>query len=730
MIISPPFLPPVNAIADDDWLDMAMLSPSSNDGQYPVAANMGWHGGIHLLAPSDGVSALPVRAIADGIVVYVRQATIINQDESDPLNYDAGQQVAGWTSDGCVIIKHETDIGTGDASRVCFFSCYIHLQTIAPPIVQGSNIYRRDKIGNAGYLYGTPNLIHFEIICDDTNVEKLIGRSSGDASLTINGRSDAVYGDIYFHLPIGTQIFSTAPALPSANVSHRPTPILAHTTTEELFVGIRQARHSFSTTYRVNGSRVENTLQEEDFEYDLYKKIKALQPVCPSAMYELFTFGRVLSNDVLAPLDAVNWRRISYPGGQGWVNLGSDIIRKFSDADFPQWRGWKLIDDSADHDCRMDSPTIHAWLDRNGDGVVTPTEARSQLSTADIQKKLANVICKIPTEWDSAMIDARWGWLKTPSPHHPDALSDSDFERLKEHIKKLCFWSEASLHMSGMSADHWHFHPREFIRHFRKCGWLSIKELAQCLPRRSLSGNLAWAAALTRATKHNLSINTLFRKYFGSNRIRYVHALSQIYIETGVLQLMEEGGSGSGHQYGAFYGRGYMQLTWPSNYSAYGAFKNIANKANSNYSDRRISGTSTHIWSDGATAQQWHPRFDPNVVGTDLLHGAESSGFFWISKSFRGTKNINRVCDLGATPTTVAFISWLVNGGGNGYDYRQQYAAYLSNFFADDVPKIGSINLRYPPLAPSGNPTLCRNFPPTEVPYTQQLTVMYDRQIP
>ncbi|MDO8653131.1 MAG: type VI secretion system Vgr family protein [Undibacterium sp.] len=40
-------------------------------------------------------------------------------------------------------------------------------------------------------------------------------------------------------------------------------------------------------------------------------------------------------------------------GGQGVVNLAPANINKLSDADFPYWRGWTLVDDTADLDIRM-----------------------------------------------------------------------------------------------------------------------------------------------------------------------------------------------------------------------------------------------------------------------------------------------------------------------------------------------------------------------------------------
>jgi predicted chitinase len=236
--------------------------------------------------------------------------------------------------------------------------------------------------------------------------------------------------------------------------------------------------------------------------------------------------------------------------------------------------------------------------------------------------------------------------------------------------------------------------------------------------------------AKQRSAQHKLSIDNLIRKYLGSSVNRLIHILAQIYIETGILSVVVEGGQGENKPYDAFYGRGYMQLTWPSNYLAYGAFRGIAAQATPHYLDTRITATSTHIWSDGQPAKQWGPRFDPDLVASDLNHSAESGGVYWISKHFRGTNNINRVCDLGISPTQIAFTSWLVNGGGNGYNNRQEFAQYLSNILTDEPIKTGSAVVNYPPLTPAGNPTLCTQFPPVEIPYSQHITIHYDRQVP
>lgn len=109
MIISPPFLPPRAAnTSDQAYLQAAM--PEQATGHYPVSNKLAWHGDLHLSAPTGGNGREPVRAIADGTVVYVRQPTARPADaaarDAHPLGYN------GWTDDGCVVIRHDIEIGT------------------------------------------------------------------------------------------------------------------------------------------------------------------------------------------------------------------------------------------------------------------------------------------------------------------------------------------------------------------------------------------------------------------------------------------------------------------------------------------------------------------------------------------------------------------------------------------------------------------------------------------
>src|SRR5947209_5561197 len=140
MLISPPFLTAANqngwntadntaAIPahDREWLDAAFPLAADFSGSFPVSRVLGWHGGLHLVAPAGtGQTTLPIRTIADGTVVYKRDPSEIvsaKDAQGNPLNYGAHEGERCWTSDGVVIIKHTTDIGTGaNATQIEFFS--------------------------------------------------------------------------------------------------------------------------------------------------------------------------------------------------------------------------------------------------------------------------------------------------------------------------------------------------------------------------------------------------------------------------------------------------------------------------------------------------------------------------------------------------------------------------------------------------------------------------------
>lgn len=739
MIISPPFLPArIANETEDEWIDRCMVGGEPGQGAFPVSFNLGWHGGIHLTAPMNGDQSEPVRAIADGEVVFMRHPTLQSAGPLLPTHPQAYR--GGWTDNGVVIIRHLTEIGEGANATVTFFSIYMHLSEIDPAIRQGRNIYRKARLGVAGQIYGAlERTVHFEIVCDDANLLRLIGRETGELNTNTDGRSDSVFGEMYFHLPAGTEVFAQLPLPNHSQAMTQPPPLRGqptsvlrelqpvHTTTEELFVGLRYSGgegaqgnrgDAYLTTYRLDGTTLGVALEDNDAEYDLYRTANriantypATERPAPSAVYELLRFGRVIGPDVLNPARVPHWQKVRYPGGQGWVNLNAQSVHKFSDADAPQWKDWTLIDDSADRDSRCDSEIIRGWLDENGDGMIVTSEVIARLGNAIIRRKLERAICKFSTEWSATTIDERWGWLRTQSGENPNPLTGEDFEALRQHIAALAFWPEGI----GIDANHWHWQPREFIRHFRQCGWLSLNELCQLLPRRHGANRAAlteipWSTAQNRFRAYHTELNRTLRKYSIQNAARQTHFLAQTYIETAMWRTMEE--IGRAHQqrrrngtwywpapamefYQAFYGRGIMQLTWANNYDAYGKYRVFANEPRTHaYSDPRITPTSLHYWSDprdrtGRIEQpprQWFPRFDPASIAEDAYSACDSGGHYWTSKNLgRGLRNINRVCDEGVTANAIGRVSVLVNGGGYGFAERQAYASFILRYRGDSM---------------------------------------------
>lgn len=685
MLISPPFIPsPVAGESDDAFLNRAMQGGVPGDGGFPLSFDLNWHGGIHLTAPREGGAALPVRAISDGILVYFRQPT---EESSAPADHGLRYR-DGWTDNGCIVLKHETEIGEGAHSTVVFYSIYMHLSkiTLTNP-AKGKKVYRKDTLGHAGRIYGQSDRIHFEIIADQTQItnlvgrrERLLGHQSG------SGRADSCWGDMYFFVPPEVLAYETPPTnrlqvLNTAPVAYRcpaiptgkppvqegpsnqdpfapqdpPTLVqgyewaLAHQLQEGIFVRMRYERGQCTlTSFLVTGHEIGSHQEEPDYEYNLYRTATNLYPRCPSAGYELLRFGRVLGPDTLQPTDAAHWREIALPARDGeaarsgWINLNAPTVARFSDADFPHWQGWRLIDDDTDADSHCQSQFIRSFL-RLDDGKILadqvdavsiallPTYAglseeeklklseryelernrnEAALKNPEIQQQIKRLICKFPSEWSKNDFDTRYGWLLKVAPGGP--LTEESYNRLRKHHQELAFWEDAAL--EGIESKHWHFPPKELIHTFRKCGWLSANELAQCIPRKVIEqtrsghqtvypqSSIPWNTAHTRANRFRIPLNKALRKYLiSSNKERMAYFLANSIQETTYLSRTAEGG-GPTLSYAPWYGRGMMQLTWEDNYKLYTKFR---------------TGLPTPTFRDS--------------IENDLNHAAESAGFYWIS---------------------------------------------------------------------------------------------------
>jgi len=219
MLISYPFLhrPPVEDDPSNFGYDLSRLGELAGSGTFPISQTLfAWHGGSHWQAPAlPGGGIEPVRAIADGVVIYAR-----NSDQR-PTNAEALKQhplyyYKGWTSNGVVILKHVTEIG--ENVKVTFYSIYQHVDKLAKrgpanqqkELTPGDKVYRKDPLGTAGSIYGQPNRIHLEIVAAPDQLVQLTSRPNGELTAP-QGRTTCVWGNMHIVVPAGVPIYERDP---------------------------------------------------------------------------------------------------------------------------------------------------------------------------------------------------------------------------------------------------------------------------------------------------------------------------------------------------------------------------------------------------------------------------------------------------------------------------------------------------------------------------------------
>jgi predicted chitinase len=517
------------------------------NGAWGVSHKMSWHSGLHM---TPNPTTLPVRAIADGVLIYQRDSALHNDTPAgSPLRY------CGSSDNGVVVLRHTTDMGDGpEAENITFYSLYFHLSQsllkdaqnkLLPP---GTIIPRKQEIGHVGKEYGQFYRTHFELVCDHANLKKLLGRDPAVKRLdrSRHGRTDALYGDMHFFLPRGTKIFNAQPGLqtthdvkpketldsiaqqyaawhvtradleswnPSlpqhpATQNGKPHPqagkkyvtpgikLTVKTNAAESLTGcdLVLTMHfvagcccltSFWEAPAGSGDWVPVSLPDgkgwkpgDDTpkgstkilpgdEYALYKRATELaaKKVAPSAVFELLRFGRVIGPDKLsAPI--AHWREIHVLEDKGggnlkqesrFIDLAASGITVYSDADFPDFKGWSFIDDDyQDKDCRCESATILKWLDEAEAAPVDRTlpaasqinERENRLDSPYFSRHIGKAFLRIPSDWDKNGIDQRLGWLKEKAEAVQVGLltpMDSDtYKELRAHVEAMSFWSEAA----------------------------------------------------------------------------------------------------------------------------------------------------------------------------------------------------------------------------------------------------------------------------------------------
>ncbi|MBB1636413.1 hypothetical protein A9975_36945 [Cupriavidus sp. UME77] len=709
MIISPPFLPADGLTSSDPsrtdpMMDVVDKYELSHHGVYPIAFDRRWHCGAHLVPT---MQTEPVRAIADGKVIayLVSQKPVTdgqrNSDGSDDLN----------STTGFVLLKHTTE--TGEGRSITFYSLYMHLldldgirtkvgplpnnlpdvgsSTVLPKwlenptngvkVPQNLKVYRKDILGYYGACHGQPHL-HFEIFMTEADFTAWFEQPGhaiqlGNENPTTPASKD-YWGNSYFVIPGGQTFVSAPPGQVGAAATYFPA----------LQAGTLDADSKlYVEAYFHRGQRYTRSWVEKDgtvtlltpsairdayanYEYEMFARATALYPQCPSDGYEMLRFGRILRDSPkLSAADQKTWVSVTFETGkQGYIDISQNAIQKLSDADFPFHTGWQKIDEgntpfSEDGMCDYDElRKIVAVVEeaetpdeRMGPGYAQEGKLAAYIEThAEVRQKLRGFVCHAPSEWDASGNEARYQRLNDPDGFFGKRkdIDPEGYTKFIEFLQKFQFLDKTPL---GTDKRFWFFHPLAFVRHFRRCGWLSRVELAQLLPSYTAdksNGNWNWnpvsivgadpvLSNTSSAFQRRIELNKAFRKYGITSLVRTACFMGNATQETQWFQKFSEN---SPFWYKPWDGRGFLQLTHASNYIRYWDFSGIdtALQAKSVLEQRTIQANNNRPVVNGKKTM-----YDPTnslsdastqisalIVNrrnktTDPFEAADSAGAYW-----------------------------------------------------------------------------------------------------
>lgn len=299
------------------------------------------------------------------------------------------------------------------------------------------------------------------------------------------------------------------------------------------------------------------------------------------------------------------------------INLAAESIKKYSDADFPHWTGWRLVDDDEDSNSQCNSPTIL------GSG----------------RLDLSRTICHFPLEWDTDTLEHRYDWLKQPNAVLDEPMSDKEWDPLMALGRALALKSSPEIPTGRV----WHFDPRRFIAHFRKCGWLECGMIEKVMASTTSVRRVEEIQRINRkSTEYLFSINVVMRKYNISGFNRVSHFLGQGAVESGYLLSMQETSQEQYVRNGRHFG-GKIVEDSEKNESIelghwYGAVASEVDEyfSGDKHNSKGIKIASSYSWRNGncgdVDAQKFRGRGFKMLTGLDTY-----SGYWvyrgWLSKS-------------------------------------------------------------------------------------------------
>ncbi|PLY05393.1 MAG: hypothetical protein C0625_15305 [Arcobacter sp.] len=352
-------------------------------------------------------------------------------------------------------------------------------------------------------------------------------------------------------------------------------------------------------------------------------------------------------------------------------------------------------------------------IDKDTNGQIEAQELEDASKEKAIKQLTSKYIVKHSSEWDKTINLPNN--IKTILEEYKDNIKN--YDKIKQHLEneekrvdKLNFFNECSSIDGFPTTDKvFHFNPIGLVGEFGSnscyCGRNftvdEVKNIVEELRNSEsfLEGDYDLFTIKTNIPssdktyeKFTKELNKTFNKYDINTCIRKIHFLAQIYHETNRFRSSEEEGSSSylsGKSYYPFYGRGLMQLTWKGNsgsgHTGYKQYFDYLNRTDylTNYNEvgsdiELVFDSAGWFWEQGKTLSSstpgtWNAPSFPGIVGTAVGNEQASSEKQILSygnnTQIYGTLNLNLLADNDWIDT----ISWLVNGGGNGFQERRDY---------------------------------------------------------
>ena len=350
---------------------------------------------------------------------------------------------------------------------------------------------------------------------------------------------------------------------------------------------------------------------------------KLVVPVVTSP--KLTDSGTLIHSDIILPLSALNalpanqklslpestatnakklrWWFLNNIGGQAdGTKIKGWLCEKNATAISPwEWQGFTTLEDSTEDekliayqlklgnkllpaeegtysgitDAGKNWPLMKQLIKTITDNKVDGLTLAGTLTTAQLTdagkgywcaQKIASIAPKITTEWKKD--EARWNKLDALMGHHPDS-ENPNWVKEKERIKQLSFWDEVSSITGAADGKVWLLNPVELVLNFaaqNDCkAPLSVDSLKK----------IAAGITSTNADRYVDDVNNLLPSNTINTCLRKGHFLAQIIHESGSFHYTKE--LGVTLDYDPWRGRGLIQVTFESNYRAYGVLISVQN---------------------------------------------------------------------------------------------------------------------------------------------------------